>query len=100
MVGPDGLTAIVNGEPDKLRGLDCSFDLFAALGVQPMLGRAYTFEEDLGGKGGVIVLSHEYWQARLGGRPDVVGMKLSTDDGPRIVVGIMPAGFTVAGAEV
>ncbi len=97
MVGPDGLTAIVNGEPDKLRGLDFSYDLFTALGVQPMLGRAYTFEEDLGGKGGVIILSHEYWQARLGGRRDVVGMKLSTDGGPRIVIGIMPPGFTVAG---
>jgi putative ABC transport system permease protein len=97
MVGHDGLTAIVNGEPDKLKGLDFSYDLFGALGVQPMLGRAYTYEEDLGGKGGVIVLSHEYWQSRFGGRPDVVGMKLSTDGGPRTVIGIMPPGFTVAG---
>ena len=99
MVGPDGLTAIVNGEPEKLKGLDFSYDLFAALGVQPMLGRAYTFDEDLGGKGGVIVLSHEYWQARLGGRPDVVGMKLTTDGGPRIIIGVMPPGFTVVGRE-
>ena len=97
MVGSDLLTAIVNGEPEKLRGLDFSYDLFAALGVQPMLGRAYTFDEDLGGKGGVIVLSHEYWQARLGGRPDVVGTKLTTDSGPRVIVGVMPPGFTVAG---
>ena len=99
MVGHDVLTAIVNGEPDKLKGFDFSYDLFAALGVQPMLGRAYTFEEDLGGKGGVIVLSHEYWQARLGGRPDVLGMTLSTDGGPRVVVGIMPPGFTVVGEK-
>ena len=99
MVGPDGLTAIVNGEPEKLTGLDFSSDLFAALGVQPMLGRAYTFDEDLGGKGGVIVLSHEYWQARLGGRPDVVGMKLTTDGGPRIIIGVMPPGFTVVGQK-
>jgi putative ABC transport system permease protein len=99
MVGHDGLTAIVNGEPENLKGLDFSYDLFAALGVQPMLGRAYTFEEDLGGKGGVIVLSHEYWQSHFGGRPEVVGTKLSTDGGPRVVVGIMPPGFTVAGDQ-
>jgi len=99
MVGPDGLSAIVNGEPTSLKGLAASYTIFTALGVQPALGRAYTYDEDLGGKGGVIVLSHEYWQARMGGRRDVLGMVLSTNDGPRTIIGVMPAGFTVAGRK-
>ena len=49
-------------------GLTVSADVFRALGVQPALGRAYTAEEDLGGNSAVIVLSHEFWQRRLGGR--------------------------------
>ena len=49
-------------------------DVFRALGVQPALGRAYTAEEDFGGGDGVIVLSHEFWQRRLGGRGDVLGL--------------------------
>ena len=97
MVGPARLTVIVGGEPEKLRGLQCSFDVFHALGVHPVLGRTYTYDEDYGGRDGVIVLSHEYWQARFGGQPDVIGTALRTADGPRTIVGVMPPGFTVAG---
>jgi putative ABC transport system permease protein len=99
MVGPATVAMIVNGQPDQIAGLAVSFDVFRALGVQPALGRAYTAEEDLGGKDAVIVLSHEFWQGRLGGRADVLDMTLSTDGRPRTVVGVMPRGFTVAGQK-
>ncbi len=97
MVGPATLAMIVNGQPDQIAGLTFSFDLFHAVGVQPALGRAYTIEEDLGGNDAVIVLSHEFWQRRLGGHGDVLGMTLSTDGRPRTVIGVMPPGFTVVG---
>ena len=99
MVGPAGLAMVVNGQPLEIRGLTVSSDVFRALGVQPALGRAYTAEEDLGGDSAVIVLSHEFWQRRLGGRPDVLGMTLTTDGGPRTVIGVMPPGFTVVGQK-
>ena len=47
----------------------------------------------------VIVLSHEFWQRRLGGRRDVLDMTLTTDGGPRTVIGVMPPGFTVVGQK-
>ena len=90
---------IVNGQPLDISGLTVSADVFRALGVQPALGRAYTAEEDLGGNSSVIVLSHEFWQRRLGGRRDVLGMTLATDGGPRTVIGVMPPGFTVVGQK-
>ena len=98
MVGPSNLVLIVDGQPSNVQGLTWSADLFAALGVQPALGRAYTIEEDFGGPSTVIVLSHEFWQSRLGGR-DVIGMTLATGSGPMTVVGVMPAGFTVVGQK-
>ena len=64
-----------------------------------MLGRAYTAAEDLGSNDAVIVLSHEFWQRRLGGRADVLRMTLTTGGRPRTVIGVMPAGFTVAGQK-
>ena len=99
MVGPVGVAMIINGQPLDIGGLLVSADVFRALGVQPALGRAYTAEEDFGGSNSVIVLSHEFWQRRLGGRRDVLDLTIATDDGPRTVIGVMPAGFTVVGQK-
>jgi putative ABC transport system permease protein len=99
MVGPATVAMVVDGQPDEISGLTVSSDVFRALGVQPALGRSYTVEEDLGGRGAVIVLSHEFWQRRLGGRRDVLDMILGTDDGPRTVIGVMPVGFTIVGQK-
>src|SRR6266545_6695497 len=98
MVGPTNLVLMVAGQPSNVSGLTLSADVFAALGVRPALGRAYTVEEDLGGRSTVIVLSYEFWQSRLGGR-DVLGMTLSTGSGPATVIGVMPRGFTVVGQK-
>jgi putative ABC transport system permease protein len=97
MVGPAAVAMIVNGQPDEMKGLTASSDVFRALGVQPAIGRAYTAEEDIGNA--VIVLTHEFWQRRLGGRRDVLDITLTTDDGPRTVIGVMPRGFTVVGQQ-
>jgi putative ABC transport system permease protein len=95
MVGPRSVAMTVNGEPMPIAGLSASSDLFRALDVAPGLGRPYTSAED--GTTGVIVLSHEFWQRTLGGRPDVLDLTLTTDGERRTVIGIMPPHFTVAG---
>ena len=97
MVGPGSRAIVVNGQPLDIQGLTVSSDVFRALGVQPALGRAYTAEEDTGNA--VIVLSYEFWQTRLAGRPDILGVTLTTDDGPRTVIGVMPSRFTIVGQK-
>ena len=99
MVEPRRLAMIINGQADEIEGLAFSSGVFPALGVQPALGRSYTAEEDLEGTDAVIVLSHEFWQTRLGGRSDVLGMALTVDGRRRTVVGVMAAGFTVVGQK-
>ncbi len=95
MVAGGSLTILLDGQALDVDGLTASSDLFRALGVQPALGRAYTAEEDAGNA--VIVLSHEFWRDRLGGRGDILNTTLRTGDGARTVVGVMPPGFTVVG---
>ena len=100
MVGPVTVTIVADGQPSEIAGLTCSSELFTALGVHPALGREYTPAEDhRADGGGVIVLSHEFWQKRLSGRQDVLQMTLTVNGQSRKVIGVMPALFTVAGEK-
>lgn len=97
MVGPARLNVVLDGRPEDVEGLSASADVFAALGVQPVLGRAYAPAEDVEGSDGVILISHEFWQSRLAGRADVIGLVLMANTRPRSIVGVMPPGFTIEG---
>jgi putative ABC transport system permease protein len=97
MVGPSRLAVMIDGQPEEATGLFASSDLFPALGVQPMFGRSYTAREDERGNDMVIVLGHDYWRTRFGGRSDILGQTVTTNGRPRVVLGVMPPDFTVAG---
>jgi putative ABC transport system permease protein len=96
-VGPGRMTLVIDGQPEEVRGLMASSDVFATLGVQPALGRAYTSQEDEEGFDQVLVLSHEFWQTRLGGRTEVLGTTITANGRPRTIIGVMPPGFTIMG---
>ncbi len=66
---------------------------FRTLGASPTLGRAFLEQEAVEGGPQVTVLSHEYWQGRLGGDPAIIGQTLVLDGEPTEIVGVMPAGF-------
>ena len=66
---------------------------FDVLGVQPAKGRAFRPDECIPNAQRVVILSHEFWQARLGGAEDVVGRQLTLGGEQHEIVGVMPAGF-------
>jgi predicted permease len=66
--------------------------LFRMLGVGPSQGRFFTPEEDEAVSDSVIV-SHETWVSRFGQRPDILGQRVSLNERPFQVVGVLPAGF-------
>jgi putative ABC transport system permease protein len=88
---------ILNGQPEEVAGYRASPDALKAFGTEPLLGRIYTPEEDLPGNDRVIIVSHNFWQSRLGGRSDVLGVSLTTNGQPRTVIGVMPPNFTIEG---
>jgi putative ABC transport system permease protein len=97
VAGPARLTLTIDRRPEEVQGIVASSDVFAVLGVQPTIGRAYTAEEDVDGRDQVLVITHEFWQRQLGGRADVLGLVITADGQPREIVGVMPPGFSVMG---
>ncbi|MEE9577089.1 MAG: ABC transporter permease [Gemmatimonadota bacterium] len=89
--------------PERLNGALVSPRYFSVLGVEPAAGRGFLAEEEAPGNAQVVVLSHELWQRRFGGDPDVLGSSLKLSGESRTVVGILPPGFRgpiVSGAEL
>jgi len=81
------------GEPVQLEGMRASAGFFAALGVAPELGRAFTAEEDQPGHEHVLILSHRLWHDRFGGNPAILGQTLNLSGNSYTVIGVMPASF-------
>ncbi|WP_438483112.1 ABC transporter permease [Oleiharenicola lentus] len=81
------------GQPAELvPGLLVSGNFFTTLGVQPLLGRALTPEDDRAGQEKVIVLSEPFWRQRFAANPEVIGQQVRIDGELVSVVGVMPAG--------
>ena len=89
--GSDNLVG--EGEPERLESATLTAEVIPLLGTRPLLGRAFTPEEDREGAPGTLLLSYGLWQERFAGDPGVLGRKLLLDDEPYQVIGVMPRGF-------
>ena len=84
-----------HGLPEPVVGFRVSADLFAALGVQPPLGRIWTAAEEQPGAEPRVVLSHGFWVRRFAGDPAIVGRTIRIDGAPHVIVGVAPPAFRV-----
>jgi hypothetical protein len=75
-----------------MNGARVSANLFSPLDVAPVLGRAFTEEEEQPGRR-VVILSHELWVSDFASSPNVLGQTVKISDEPSTIVGVMPAGF-------
>jgi putative ABC transport system permease protein len=80
-------------KPEQVDAITVSSNFFATLGVQPMLGRVLSPDENQPGRSHVVVLSHRFWQEHFGANPDIVGRNISLDGSSYLVAGVMPPAF-------
>jgi hypothetical protein len=75
---PQEVSWSTSGQSRLIEGQLVSGNFFAMLGVRPLLGRWFSPEEDqTPGRDPIVVLSHSFWQQRLGADPAVVGKVLT-----------------------
>ena len=89
------------GEPgvaaERISGAQVVPELFATLGIEPVLGRTFFAEEMEDGQHQVVVIGHRLWQRVFEGREEAVGSMLVLDGEEHTVVGVMPRGFRFPG---
>src|SRR5436190_3960997 len=83
------------GNPERVEGARVSSSLFQVLGGQPMMGRAFTAEEDEAGHPTTAILSYAFWQRQFGRDVNVIGKKLSLNGNSVEIVGVMPRDSTL-----
>ena len=81
-----------NGEPAQINATRLTTGIFPALGVQPILGRFFSADEDEKHQQ-VTLLSYGAWVNRFHSDSKVLGTKILLNRKPYIVIGVMPKGF-------
>ena len=85
-----GYSLFAQGEPERLHGEYISAGFFEILGVNPLLGRTFSADEDQLGASPVVLISERLWRRKFGADPNIVGHKIILDDVDRTVVGVIP----------
>jgi predicted permease len=81
------------GEPGRAEGELVSGSFFSTLGVNPILGRVITQEDDRFSASPAAVISYGYWERRFGGDAGIVGRNIIVNAVPFTIVGVCPPEF-------
>jgi putative ABC transport system permease protein len=80
-------------EPELVHSYQPTAGVFQLLGVQPMIGRAFSAEEERQDTPRAVVLQYEFWKRRFRGDPSAVGKTMYLFNDPVQIVGVMPPDF-------
>lgn len=89
-------------EPERLRTVEVTPDLFTTLGITPALGRAFLPSEGEADPNRAVALSDGFWRRRFAADPGVLGRQIALDGRACTVVGVLPAGlsYPLGGVEL
>lgn len=83
------------GLPESVAAKQVSEAYFRVLRAPLAAGRTFSRDDDLPGAAPTVVLSHDFWQRRLGGSPAVVGTAISLAGNAHTVIGVASDAFDV-----
>ena len=87
----ENMNLVGNGPPQRLAVRQVTAGLFPTLGVEPILGRELTADDDKAGAEPVVLLSDSMWARNFGRDPSVLGRRLNLDGESYTVIGVIPS---------
>ena len=96
LVGRFGASATLTqrGQAERVDVEMVSGNTFDVLGVSPVLGRAFTPDDDRTASAHpVVILSYHYWQRRFSSAPAVLNQVVTLNSTPMTIVGVAPRGL-------
>lgn len=86
--------AVIETErPERVDIREITEGYLALHGVGPALGRDFSIADTLQSGPPVVMVSHAYWQSRLGADPNVIGRPVRVDGAGAELVGVVPEGL-------
>ncbi len=90
----NGFTLTGRADPEQVIGLHASASMLPALGLEPIVGRNFSAEEDRPGGEHVVLISPRFWQERFNRSPAAVGQALTLNGAPYTIIGVLPEAAT------
>ena len=81
------------GQPERVKAERVSATFLPILGVNPILGRNFTPDEDRRGADGTAILSEGLWKRKFGSDPNIIGKRIIVGGQGRTIVGVIPDSF-------
>jgi predicted permease len=81
------------GKPEHLTGMQVSSGFLSTLGVEPILGREFSPQEDIHGGAPVVLISRHLWKTRFAGSPNALGKSVTLEGTDYTIVGVLPSWF-------
>jgi predicted permease len=88
-----GFNLVGMGEPERLHGAMISAGFFEILGVNPLMGRTFSQDEDRLGANPTVMITEGLWKRKFGARKDIIGQRMIMDDKSRTIIGVVPSSF-------
>jgi predicted permease len=95
VLGEDGanLSGSAGQLPEYIDTRLCTHEFFPMLGVQPMLGRFFSADDDRSQANATAVLTYSLWKRRFAADPTIIGKTILLDSKLHTVIGVLPAYF-------
>jgi predicted permease len=90
----NAFTLTGRGDPEQVIGLHASAALLPTLGLQPIIGRNFSSDEDRGGGPRVVLISQQMWHQRFNGDASALFRALTLDGAPSTIIGVLPEAAT------